>query len=167
MTQHARLVTLAVILSLTACVSPSPPRLWEKEGATPETTGNDLVACQQAAHQEAINFGYGGFSRFGPYFGYRRFYSHSRRHPHPPAFRPGPSFRHGPFFWRGPYYWGPHYWGPYYWGPSGFDREIQLTTFCMHIKGYELVPVPPAPSQQVPTRAPGLIPEAAPEPGDR
>lgn len=150
-----RLIILAATISLTACAAPSPPRLWEKEGATPQTTGNDLVACQQAAHQEAINFGYGGFSRFGPYFGYRRFYGHSRRHP--PAFRPGPSFRRGPFFRSGPYYWGPHYWGPYYWGPSGLDREIQLTSFCMHIKGYELVTLPSVPHSGPPP-APGTIP---------
>jgi hypothetical protein len=151
-----RVLILAAILSLTACATPPPLQLWEKEGATPQTTGVDLVDCQQAARQEANYFGFGGFSRFGPYFGYRRFYGHSRRHP--PVFRRGPLFRRGPFFWG----------GPYYWGPSEFGREIQLTAFCMHIKGYELVTLQPDPSQQVPTRAPGVVPgsvrDTEPEP---
>ena len=126
------LLIFAAATSLAACAG--PPRLWEKEGATPEATTVDLVECRRAARQEAFYetsyFGFGGFSRFGPYYGYR----------------------HGPFFRRGPFFWGG--------SDLRFDREVRLIAFCMHVKGYELVTLPPAPSQ-VPTVAPGVIP--APE----
>ena len=112
------LLALAAAMSLAACAS--PPRQWEKEGATPQITGADLVECRRAARHEAFNeasyFGFGGFSRFGPYYGYR----------------------HGPFFGAGPYFWG---------GPDlPFYREDRLTAFCMRNKGYELVTLPPAPT---------------------
>jgi hypothetical protein len=149
-----RVLILAAIISLTACATPPPQLFWEKEGVSPQTTDFDLVECRRTARQEALNqtsyFGFGGFSRFGPYYGYRHFYGHSRRH-HPPIFRRGPFVRRGLFFWGGPYYG-----GPYYGGPSGFDREVRLTAFCMRIKGYELVTVPPAP-----TVAPGVVPRPA------
>jgi len=67
------LLILAAATSLAACAT--PPRVWEKEGATPQTTGIDLVECRRAARQEAFYevpyLGIGGFSRFGPYYGYR------------------------------------------------------------------------------------------------
>lgn len=122
------LLILAVATSLAACAG--SPRVWEKEGATPQTTGADLVECRRAARQEAFYeasySGFGGFSRFGPYYGYRR--------------------------------------GPYFWGGSDlqFDREVRLTAFCMRNKGYELVTLPPAPSQG-PTVAPGVVPAPAPD----
>jgi hypothetical protein len=145
-----RVLILAAIIFLTACATP-PPQFWEKEGVSPQTTDIDLVECRRTARQEALNetssFGFGGFSRFGPYYGYRHFYGHSRRH-HPPSFRRGPFVRRGLFFWGGPYYG-----GPYYGGPPEVDREVRLTAFCMRVKGYELVTVPPAP-----TVAPGVVP---------
>jgi hypothetical protein len=148
-----RVLILAAIMSLTACATP-PPQLWEKEGVAPQTADIDLVQCRSMAHQEALNetsyFGFGGFSRFGPYYGYRSFHGHSR-HRHPPFFRRGPFVRHGLFFWGGPFYGGPSYGGP-----SELDREIRLTAFCMRTKGYELVTVPPAP-----TVAPGVVPAPA------
>ena len=67
------LLILAAAASLTACAT--QPRVWEKEGATPQTTSVDLVDCRRAARQEAFYevpyLGIGGFSRFGPYYGYR------------------------------------------------------------------------------------------------
>jgi hypothetical protein len=150
-----RVLILAAIISLTACAAPPPQLFWEKEGVGPETTDLDLTECRRTARQEALNetssFGFGGFSRFGPYYGYRHFYGHSRRH-HPPIFRRGPFVRRGVFFWGGPFYG-----GPYYGGPSEFDREVRLTAFCMRVKGYELVTVPPAP-----TVAPGVVPRPPP-----
>jgi len=109
------LLILAAATSLAACAT--PPRAWEKEGSTPQTTGMDLVDCRRAARQEAFYevpyLGVGGFSRFGPYYGYAR------------PFRP--------------------YWG--YWGADlRYDREIRLTAFCMRNKGYELVTLPPGPT---------------------
>jgi len=96
-------------------------------------TDIDLVECRRAARQEASYeipyFGFGGYSRFGPYYGYG---------------------------WRRPFFWG---------GPADlrYDRSVRLTAFCMHNKGYELVTLPPAPSQQVPTVAPGVVPTPAPD----
>jgi hypothetical protein len=141
-----RLLILAAVTSLTACAS-SPPRLWEKEGATPQTTTADLVECRRAARQEAFyetsNLGFGGYSRFGPipYYAYRR----------------GPYFGPRPFYRRGPYFWG-------YWGAPDveFNQQSRLSAFCMRNKGYELVTLPPAPGQ-VPTVAPGIVPPSAPD----
>ena len=135
-----RVPSLAAIMLLTACATPPPPQLWEKEGVTPQATDIDLVECRRTARQEALNetsdFGFGGFSRFGPYYGYRRLHGSGRHHHHPPFFRRGPIVRRGLFFWG----------GPYYWAPSEFDREVRLTAFCMRVKGYELVTVPTAPT---------------------
>jgi hypothetical protein len=67
------LLMLAAATSLAACAA--PPRVWDKEGATPQTARIDLVECRRAARQEAFYevpyWGIGGFSRFGPYYGYR------------------------------------------------------------------------------------------------
>lgn len=133
-----RLIILAAAaaVSLSACAG--RPRLWEKEGATPQMAGLDLVECRRAARQEAFYetsyIGFGGFSRYGPfpYYGYRRW----------------PFFRPGPYFWGAP--------------DIEFDRTVRLTAFCMHNKGYELTRVPRAPSQ-IPTVAPGIVPPSAPD----
>ena len=65
-----RFLVLAIAAVLPACSSPTP-RLWEKEGATPEMAKIDLVACRQAARQEALYqipyAGYGGRVGMGPY----------------------------------------------------------------------------------------------------
>jgi hypothetical protein len=129
------LLIFAAAASLTACTG--SPRFWEKEGATPEVTSSDLVECRRAARREAFfetgYYGFGGFSRFGPfpYYGYRR----------------------GPFFARSRYFWG---------GPDvQFDQEVRLTAFCMRNKGYELVPVTPAPTTVAPGTIPALTPDAA------
>jgi len=139
-----RVPILAAIIVLTACAAPPPPPFWEKEGVSPQAADIDLVECRRTAHLEALSensdFGFGGFSRFGPYYGYRRLHGSSRHH-HPPFFRRGPFVRRGLFFWGGPYYG-----SPYYGAPSAFDREIQLTAFCMRAKGYGLVAAPPVPT---------------------
>lgn len=135
-----RLLILAAVTSLTACAS-SPPRLWEKEGATPQTTTADLLECRRAARQEASYetgyIGFGGYSRFGPF--------------------PSYGYRRGPYFWPGPFYRRGPFWG----APEvEFNQQSRLSAFCMRNKGYELVTLPPAPGQ-VPTVAPGIVPPSA------
>jgi hypothetical protein len=100
---------LGAALVLAGCT----PMQWVKDDATPEERQQDVMACQQAAWQEARSRGW-YYRPFGglPYASGRRFFS-------------------GPF---GPY-------GDPFGDP--FMEEARLTRFCMQSKGYELVPREP------------------------
>ena len=91
------------------------PMQWVKPDATPEELQQDSIACQQAAWQEA---------RMRSWY-YRPFAM--------VPFRDASGRR----FFSGPV-------GPYA-DPFGdpFMEEARLTRFCMHSKGYALVPLEP------------------------